>query len=158
MIELVGEKQMAEAAKVYTKAWQESHKDICSEAFLKLHGLEYRRNVLEQEQKKGAKIYLLTEREPVGIVSVFQNEIVHLYILSEYQKKGCGTVLLSFAVEQCRGEAWLWILETNQGARKFYERNGFCITGKRELLNNGIAKLEMKYAGLHKPENILERY
>ena len=30
MIELVGEQQMKEASKVYTKAWQESHKEILS--------------------------------------------------------------------------------------------------------------------------------
>ena len=38
---------------------------------------------------------------------------------------------MAFAIEQnCR---YLWVLEKNTDARRFYERHGFAVTGKRKL-------------------------
>lgn len=31
-----------------------------------------------------------------------------------------------------RGASWLWVLEKNPDARRFYERHGFALTGEKE--------------------------
>ncbi|MDY4036396.1 MAG: GNAT family N-acetyltransferase [Candidatus Pseudoscilispira sp.] len=55
--------------------------------------------------------------------------IISLYLLPECWGKGCGKLLLSAVVEQLEPMGYrnrfLWVLESNQRARAFYERMGF---------------------------------
>ena len=60
-------------------------------------------------------------------------EIVSLYLLPQHWRRGIGTRLLRGAVEALHGlgyeKLYLWVLEENQAARAFYERNGFRFNG-----------------------------
>lgn len=59
-------------------------------------------------------------------------EVWTLYVLPEYWGKGYGGALLRHSVnwltEQGFERIYLWALETNQRARRFYEKNGFIET------------------------------
>ena len=79
----------------------------------------------------------------MGIVSVQGDLIENLYVLPSQQNKGYGTQLLNFAQGQCANAPRLWILNTNQGAKRFYERNGFRPTGNVLHHSGGIYELEM---------------
>lgn len=79
----------------------------------------------------------------VGIVSVKNSPIEILYILPEEQRKGYGTELLLFAVEQCKGAPALWILDHNEKAYRFYVKNGFALSGKRKETAPGTFEMEM---------------
>ena len=72
----------------------------------------------------------------VGIVRGFLEmdggEIKHLYVESFFRGQGIGGALLEQAV-QARGASWLWALEKNPDAIRFYERHGFALTGERVL-------------------------
>ena len=77
-------------------------------------------------------------------------EIASIYLLPEYWGRGWGKRLFSAAVEQLEAmgyrELFLWVLESNQRARAFYERMGFCPTGTyREDEIGGRPAREVQY-------------
>ena len=56
-------------------------------------------------------------------------EIFSIYLLPQYMGKGYGQYLLNTCVKELQKSGFhkimLWVLEENQRARKFYEKNGF---------------------------------
>ena len=90
----------------------------------------------------GARIFMLTEDEPVGIVSVTGSLIEDLYILPEYQNRGYGTRLLHYAIRRCEGVPTLWILENNLDAGRLYRREGFRETGRRNMITDKLDEIE----------------
>lgn len=67
-----------------------------------------------------------------GMVEVNGEEIEKLYVEPAFQGRGIGAALLEHAVSQL-GASWLWALEKNEGALRFYMRHGFAPTGERKL-------------------------
>lgn len=133
-----------DAAYVHSESWKASHAAICTPEFVALHTPERQARYLEDEAARGARLYLLMEEKPVGIVSVRGSRIENLYVLPDEQNKGYGTRLLAFAVQQCTGCPTLWVLNTNEGARRLYERNGFRPTGNIVQHNGGLDEIEFR--------------
>ena len=144
MIELVTQSNIMEAAIVHSKSWKESHREICSADFIAAHTPERQKDYIETEMAKGARFYLLMDEKPIGIVSIQGSLISNLYVLPSEQNKGYGTLLLAFAVNHCSGAPSLWILSTNIGAKRFYERNGFQTTGNTIQHSGDIIELELR--------------
>lgn len=67
-----------------------------------------------------------------GFLELDGAQVVHLYVEPFFRDRGIGGALLGQAVEG-RGAAWLWALEKNPGAVRFYERHGFALTGEKRL-------------------------
>lgn len=120
---------MMHAAIVHSESWKASHRNVCSAEFLATHTPERQRDYLESQIEKGAQLYMLLNEKPVGIITVCGNLIENLYVLPSEQNKGYGTQLLAFAIEKCAGSPTLWVLNTNDRAKRFYERHGFQSTG-----------------------------
>lgn len=61
-----------------------------------------------------------------------EGEIISIYFLPEYMHKGYGGQLLSVAINGLVASGYnkifLWVLEDNKSARKFYESQGFVLT------------------------------
>ena len=77
-------------------------------------------------------------------------EVASLYLLPEYFGKGFGRKLLEAVLNELKKqevpEAFLWVLEENDRARRFYEKCGFSCTG--EYLDDNIggkALREVRY-------------
>lgn len=51
--------------------------------------------------------------------------IEHLYVDSSYTGRGLGARFVELARHELPGDIQLWTFETNLGARRFYEREGF---------------------------------
>lgn len=68
-----------------------------------------------------------------GIVHIENKEILELYVDSFFQNQGIGSELLEFAVGQM-GCQYLWVLEKNARAIKFYKEHGFQVSDERELV------------------------
>ena len=68
-----------------------------------------------------------------GIVHIENKEILELYVDSFFQNQGFGSELLEFAVGQM-GCQYLWVLEKNARAIKFYKEHGFQVSDERELV------------------------
>ena len=145
MIQPVTPSNLMQAAAIHAESWQASHRAICTPEFLALHTPERQARYLKSEMDKGARLYLLTEGKPVGIVSVHDSRIENLYVLPSEQNKGYGTRLLAFAIQQCTDCPTLWILNANTGAKRLYERNGFQPTGNTVQHTGGLHELELQF-------------
>ncbi len=62
-------------------------------------------------------------------------EVISLYLLPEAQGRGLGEALLKGALERLAAmgfqNVYLWVLEDNGPARRFYERQGLACSGER---------------------------
>ena len=136
---------MMQAAVIHSESWKASHENICSGEFLAIHTPQRQRDYLEGEMEKGAQLFLLVQEKPVGIVTLRGNLIENLYVLPGEQNKGYGTQLLIFAMEKCVGSPTLWVLNTNAGARRFYERHGFRPTGNVVRHGDSLYEAEFRF-------------
>lgn len=67
-----------------------------------------------------------------GMLHTEQGEIKELYVDPFFQETGIGGRLLDFAVQR-QGGRFLWVLEKNHKAIRFYAAHGFTPTGERRL-------------------------
>lgn len=75
--------------------------------------------------------YVYDDGTVKGFVCVEAAEIKKLFVEPVLQNKGIGSKLLQFAVE--KGADYLWALEKNTAAIKFYKRYGFRLTGDKKF-------------------------
>ena len=145
MIERVDSSNIQLAGRIHSIAWQESHRSFCSPDFIGAHTPERQTEYRRGKLTGGSAVYLLTDGEPVGIISVTGSLIEDLYVLPDFQNRGYGTRLLRYAMEQCSGIPTLWILENNLRAAQLYHRLGFRETGQRKMITNGLDEIEFAY-------------
>ena len=65
-------------------------------------------------------------------------EIEHIYVISKYQSKGIGALLLNYCLELAGlkklKHVWLGVWDQNQSAIRFYERHGFVTFSKHKFM------------------------
>lgn len=103
------------------------------------------REYMENPEKlKGIWVY--DDEFVKGLLHIEGDRIEELYVDCFFENRGIGGELLMFAIEKnCR---YLWVLEKNEDARRFYARYGFAPTGERRL-EEGTTEyiMEMKWQG-----------
>lgn len=67
-----------------------------------------------------------------GLIHIENEEIKELYVDYFFHDQGVGTELIEFAKREY-GVKFLWTLEKNLDAIKFYESHGFHVSGDRML-------------------------
>lgn len=67
-----------------------------------------------------------------GMIHIEGKEIVELYVDYFFWNQGIGAKLIEFAKEK-HDVRFLWVLEKNVDAIRFYEAHGFAANGKRQL-------------------------
>ena len=67
-----------------------------------------------------------------GMIHLEEKEIVELYVDYFFWKEGIGSKLVEFAKEKFDAK-FVWTLEKNEDAIRFYEAHGFKLNGKRQL-------------------------
>ena len=67
-----------------------------------------------------------------GMIHLEGKEIAELYVDYFFWKEGIGTKLVEFAKEKFDSK-FVWTLEKNEDAIRFYEAHGFKLNGKRQL-------------------------
>ena len=144
----VTEQNIADAGRIHSESWKESHRSFCSAEFVEKHTPTAQVEYLRREMNVGKSIYMLIDGYPVGIVSVYGSLIENLYVLPSEQRKGYGSQLLNYAIRQCSGTPSLWILNNNEGAYRLYSRNGFKKTGNRKQLNDTLYEVELSLCRL----------
>lgn len=77
-------------------------------------------------------VYVFDDGTVKGMLQMSGREVQKLFAEPVLQGCGIGEKLLRYAVESCRA-AFLWALEKNKQAIKFYQRNGFHQTGGKKL-------------------------
>ncbi|MGZ4777654.1 MAG: GNAT family N-acetyltransferase [Thermoanaerobaculia bacterium] len=61
----------------------------------------------------------------VGFVAASKTSVSQLYVHTDFQRQGVGTLLLDWAKAQSAGHLWLFTFARNAKACSFYERSGF---------------------------------
>ena len=67
-----------------------------------------------------------------GLIHIEGNEIVELYVDYFFQNQGVGAALIEYAKENYSA-TYLWVIEKNVEAIRFYERHGFHVTNNKKL-------------------------
>lgn len=122
--------------RIYEESWKYAYRDIIPESYLdNIHADRWAHNL----DKCGRNTLLLIENDTfIGTSSYCKSrypdfsgfgEIVSIYLLPQCIGNGYGRKLLDAAVNELVklgfSDIFLWVLEENYRARKFYERAGF---------------------------------
>lgn len=77
-------------------------------------------------------LYVYDDGVVKGFIKIEDTYIARLFVEPVLQNAGIGTRLLEYAVNEHHAD-YLWALEKNTKALRFYERNGFTATGEKKL-------------------------
>lgn len=125
---------------IYALSWKSAYKNIVPQKYLDELKSDFWISSFENRIKNNIiTAQLIYENElPVGCVAYGKardkkfadwGEIVSIYLLPDYFKKGYGKKLLQTAIIDMKTNGYenyyLWVLKENINARNFYESNGF---------------------------------
>lgn len=141
----------ADIASVHVRTWQAAYQHVFGAE--RLEQLDVTRRVAgwTRALNEGESIFVADDDgRVVGFVSVGACELYAIYALPEAWGSGAGAALMRAAVAQLRedgcAEAFLWVLEDNPRARRFYEREGWELDGGRKEDDFlGVRVAEVRY-------------
>lgn len=125
-----------EISEVYEQSWKHAYQGIIPDEFLE--SIPQGKWAEHLNREGMFHLVAIDEGRIVGTASFGRSrwekhpkhgEIVSIYLLPEYMGQGIGAKLLRACYTQLRQQDYervlLWVLEDNQRARNFYEKNGF---------------------------------
>ena len=126
-------------SKIYEKSWKFAYKDIIPQDYL--DSIPEGSWVSNLDNQGRNTLVCVDNGKLVGTSSFcksrfeqFQGwgEIISIYLLPDYIGKGYGKLLMETALSELKKQGYenvfLWVLEENIRARKFYEQFGFLPT------------------------------
>lgn len=142
---------------IYEESWKFAYKNIIPQSYLE--SIPVGRWAPNLDKEGMNTIVLIEDGMFIGTSSYcksrfssFSNwgEIVSIYFLPQYIGRGYGKLLLDAVVGELEWlgfhDIFLWVLEDNLRARKFYEKGGFTPSGNYLEDNIGGKELrEMQY-------------
>ena len=66
-----------------------------------------------------------------GMIHIEGNQIVELYVDTFFENQGIGSKLITYAIGHLNCD-FVWVLEKNINAIRFYQRYGFVITEEKQ--------------------------
>ncbi len=149
--------ELLAVSKIYTESWRYAYKNILSMQYLdSLSDGDWIGNL----SKSGRHVWVAElDGKLIGTASYGesrtpeykgQGEIYSIYFLPEYIGKGYGERLMSAVLSELKAldykSTFLWVLEDNIAARRFYEKTGFVCSGEvKEAEIGGKTLREVKY-------------
>ena len=138
--------------KVHSDAWKQAYRGIFPDDYIDSDTASKRAEEFLQAIKDDKCTYFLLEEsgKAAGIVKTCEDnnilEIESIYILDEYRGMGLGRQFMDFIkTYKPYDSIFLWVLEVNTGARRFYEKNGFKIHEKFRTIYRGVEFKQVKY-------------
>jgi GNAT superfamily N-acetyltransferase len=135
-------------ARVHVKTWQCAYKGQIPDSFLDTLSVDQRtatwKKALENPEEGVYPFVVEADGRIIGWCTVGKSrdddatkdigELHGIYIDPEYIGKGIGSALMKHSLETLRKEgckkATLWVLDTNEKTRAWYEHKGWVIEGK----------------------------
>lgn len=144
-------------ANIYSLSWKAAYQGIIPQDYLDALNVSRWATVLENSQH--AAFLLLDDSNYIGTSSICAardekmkgwGEIISIYLLPEYFGNGYASPLLESSINALKEDGflniYLWVLEGNMRARKFYEKHGFYENGDVEQISIGGKSLkEIRY-------------
>lgn len=137
---VTAEDDLTAISNIYERSWKYAYRGIVPDAYL--DGIPAGQWVPRLSQQGRSSLVALYDGRIAGTASFAParmesmegyGEVISLYVLPEAMDKGVGYELLKSAVAGLRGQGfsavYLWVLEDNTRARRFYERFGFESSG-----------------------------
>lgn len=159
-IRIAGREDAVLIAHMHAASWKDAYRNILPE--------EYLEDNLEAEREKhwhnkmnelsGNDFVLIAEenKTPIGFISVWEvNDgdydafVDNLHVLPGEKSKGRGSALMAYAAERLirlnKRSFYLWVLDPNIPARRFYERIGGIAKDKSMFEINGVKIPETRF-------------
>ena len=133
-------------SRIIAASWRSAYQEIIDPMYLSRLPDEYWLPSMRGWLASGRMYGLIAESDgqPLGCIIYGRGrdedhadwgEIVSLYVLPGAMGKGVGGALLRNALTSLRedgyGRVYLWAIQDNDRAVRFYQRHGFCVTGER---------------------------
>lgn len=145
--------------KVYCDSWKTAYQNLLSQTYLDLLTVED----CTPDKVSEREVVLVGYGSVLGICHISEardrdnkvwGEVVAIYLLPEIWGSGQGSELLRYALGKLKKNGFrnicLWVMKGNIRARKFYEKNGFQISGKEreiEIAECRVSEVEYIYYG-----------
>ena len=142
-------KDVFDISKLHAICWKDAYKNIIPNSYLKKIYLDDWCEEFEDginNKTREAHIAYIDDK-PIAVISHGKSrcnmenygEIISLYVHPIYQGSGIGSMLLKHAIEYIKKESGysnicLCVFDKNENAKKFYEKNGFKNSGKKNTL------------------------
>lgn len=132
-------------SRVFAASWRDAYQGIVPQHYLDRLPDEYWLPSVRAWLQSGCLSALLAceDEQPVGCIIYGRGrdeeyadwgEIVSLYLLPAWKRRGIGTELVSYALDALRLEGYtkfyLWAIDGNHAADNFYRKLGFQRTSK----------------------------
>ncbi len=151
---------------VHIEAWKWAYRGLLPAGYLDnlddQHGarLEVWRRLLSQDPARSAVWVAAEHGAIVGFActgpsrdenaGAGEAELFSIYLLERKAGTGTGRLLMRRAISELRSQGYtsavLWVLESNERARRFYERGGWALDGGRQVDNRpGFDLIEIRY-------------
>ena len=140
-------------SKVYEESWKYAYKGIVPQNYLDSIPEGQWAAHIEQDDRKN--LVMIQDGRIIGTSGFGKSrmpemdgfgEIISIYFLPDYMGRGYGRLLLQAVVDELMkmgfDKVFLWVLEENANARRFYERFGFVQTER--CLYSDIGGKELK--------------
>ena len=123
---------------IYAKSWKDTYKGILPDKYLDSLSARTWEEILKNNRY--TSFVILEEEKYIGTSMVSPardekmkgfGEIISFYLKPEYFGKGYAKPLLDFVIKnllQSHNQMYLWVLEQNERAQRFYIKNGFIAT------------------------------
>lgn len=142
-----------EISRIYEESWKYAYKDIIPQSYLDSIPVGQWASGLDRDGRN--TLLMLDGSRIIGTSSYCKSrfpkfsgmgEIISIYLLPRYIGRGYGKQLLDSAIKNLGNsgynEVFLWVLEENSHARRFYEKFGFVKSG--EFLNDNIGGKDLR--------------
>ncbi|MCL1916699.1 MAG: GNAT family N-acetyltransferase [Peptococcaceae bacterium] len=155
-------KDALEYAKNHIACWQAAYKDIISDEYLNNMNVdemaENTQRILSEPgqyscyyvEHSGKMIGRLVMGKCRDEDKANAGEIAAMYLLGEFWGKGYGREMMEFSLAELKRmgheEVFLWVLEANSRARRFYEKRGFLFDGTKKEINIDTPLIGMRYS------------
>ncbi len=148
---------LAEVSSIYAKSWKAAYKGILPQDYL--DNIPEDRWVKALENPERHILVMLKDENIIGTSSYGKSrnaeyeglgEIYSIYLLPEHMGKGYGKKLINAVIGELNKlgykNIFLWVLEDNTRAIRFYENMGLAKTkNTRELKIGGKSVREIRY-------------
>jgi RimJ/RimL family protein N-acetyltransferase len=153
-------------AEVHVRSWRATYRGLVPDEYLDSLSVDQREaiwtRILQEVSLPSSGVFVIEDedRVVVGFAAITPSrdadstpttgEVGAIYLLPEFWGAGYGWALLDRATESLReaefSAATLWVLDSNERGRRFYERSGWAPDGAQKAEDRGTFSLhEVRY-------------